>query len=212
MKDKSYMCEKCKTCNNSCSGIGKNLLTIEELDPIPARCFVDEIDLNEGDRKIISNPKRDGAIVSLIDSLLYEEQVTLQTAIGSKDLPHYVYNETVWVKTAMYFFGEKNHREPTAEEFLDLNKTNDPKYRLEYMLLFPHFIKINERARPEQIDKLKIFLKKADEVAAENIYRHGFNGACGLFTFLMMDAQNKGKTYTPSYTKAIFQPQNLISI
>lgn len=212
MKDQSCISEKCQSCDHSCGGLGKNLFTVEELAPIPAACFVDEVDLSEGDKKIISNPKRDGALVALIDSLLYEEQVTLQTAIGSKSLQHYVYNETVWVKTAMYFFGEKNHREPSADEFLELNKTNDPKYRLEYMLLFPHFIRINEKARPEQIDKLRTFLKKADEVAAENIYRHGFNGACGLFTVLMMAAQNQGSAYTPSYTKAIFEPQNLLSI
>lgn len=211
MKDISHISENCKECDHSCGGIGKNLLTVEELSPIPAKCFVDEIDLTEGDKKIISNPRRDGALVALIDSLLYEEQIALQRTIAKKEgmeySTHYLYNEDVWVKTAHYFFTEKHGRAPTADELFNLNEINDPKYRIEYLLLFPHMVKINERATHEKITKLGTFLKKADEVVEENIRRYGFNGACGFFTSVMEIAKELGKTYTPSYTNAIFEPK-----
>jgi len=201
---------KCRECGCMCGGIGKNLLTVEDLAPVPAKCFVEEVDLDEGDKILIANIKRDGALVALIDSLAYSEQKELQSSVGCINMPHYLYNETTWVATAKYFFGKENGREPTADELFELNVKNDPKYRAEYMLLFPHMIRVHERITPEKITKLEKFLAKAEEVVTENIRKHGFNGACGYFTVQMAEAlkANRLENYKPSYMQVILGKGN----
>jgi hypothetical protein len=194
---------KCQACNYLCGGIGKGLLTIEEIGRVPSKCFVEEVDLTEEDKKIISNYKRDGALVALIDSLIYEEQQKLQSSISCVDKPHYIYNERGWVDTAKYFFGKQYGREPSADELFELNVKNDPKYRIQYTLLFPHMIDINDQITPENLSKLTTFLKKADDVAAENIKKYGFNGACGLFTMQMIKARQRNRPFVPNYERII---------
>jgi hypothetical protein len=211
MRDLKLLSPKCAGCISPegplCGGIGKNILTVEELMPIPARCFVDELDLSEGDKKIITHPRRDGAYIALIDSLLEEEQEALQETVGFIDLGHYNFNQLIWVNTAKYLFGKEHNREPTEEEILSLYDKNNPRYRLEYMFLFPEMMEKNPKASLERIEKFRKFLSKGDEIAVENINRYRFNGACHTFRSQMRRAQIKGEPFIPSYTKVILEHQ-----
>ena len=201
--DATKISPKCKECGYSCGGIGKNLLTIDELARVPARCFVDEVDLTEGDKKIITHPRRDGAYIALIDSLIEREQKALQETVGFVDSPHYIFNQTVWVNTSKYLFGKEHNRDPSSEELEAMYDKNNPRYRLEYMFLFPEMMEINPKATIEKLDKFRKFLSKGDEVAVENITRFKFVGACHTFRNQIIRAQKNGVPFIPSYTKVI---------
>lgn len=211
MREHSMLSSKCVGCISPeaplCGGIKKNILTVGELATVPARCFVDEIDLTEADKAVITHPRRDGAYIALIDSLREDEQKTLQEAVGFIDQPHYVFNQLIWVNTAKYFFGKENNRAPYEEEIATLYDKNNPRYRLEYMFLFPEMMEINSKATPGKIEKFKNFLSKGDEIAVENINRYKFNGACHAFRIQMRRAQLNNKSFIPSYSKIILENQ-----
>lgn len=211
MRPVNLLSPKCAGCTSPdgplCGGIGKNILTVEELATVPARCFVDEVDLSEDDRKVITHPRRDGAYIALIDSLREKEQEVLQETVGFVDLGHYNFNQLIWVNTAKYFFGKEHNRAPTETEVSVLYDKNNPRYRLEYMFLFPEMMEINPRAKPEKVEKFKKFLSKGDEIAVENINRYRFNGASHTFRNQIRRAQSQGVPFVPSYTKVILEHQ-----
>lgn len=199
--------KRCQECDKTCRGIGKNMLMVEELAPIPARCFVDEVDLEPEDKRLITHPRRDGAYIALIDSLLREEKIALQETIGLVDPPHYTFNQTIWLDTAKYLFGKKNDRPPTNDEIMAIYEEHNPRYRLEYMFLFPEMIEINNTAKPERVTKLRKLLQKADEVAVENTDKYNYVGACHTFRNQMRRARIGNVDFTPSYTKVIFEKE-----
>jgi len=205
-------CPKCRQCDHNCGGLAKRALTLNEFSRVPAECFIAEIDLEEEDKKLISNHKREGAHIAMIDSLLETELISIQRTVGPVDAIHYHDNEIPWVNRTMELYKWTHAgREPSAEEFEMTFALNNPRYRAGYMLLFPEMIQINPNSTPTNQEKLKMFLEKASEVAMKNIEKYNHMGACHLFRTRIRDAELNGKIYVPSYTKAIFDPKNMLT-
>jgi hypothetical protein len=207
MIDPPLLSPGCRDCQNFCGGLAKKLLTIDDLTPVPVRCFINEVDLSEGDKRVISNPRREGWQVALIDCLKESELIHLQHSVGSIDTAFYTKNQRTWVETALHFWREQNKRDPTAGEIEKIYAQHNARYRAEFMLLFPEMTKVNPKATEEGRDKLRKFLGKADEIVAENIKQYGYIGACHLFRIQMAKAHENGKLFVPSYTAEIM-PQH----
>ncbi|MBP7708395.1 hypothetical protein KA107_01820 [Candidatus Pacearchaeota archaeon] len=90
----------------------------------------------------------------------------------------------------------------------DLEKvtTDSIRYGVVFALLYPEMVGINPRGvkRPDDREKAKLFLQKADEIAKANFKRHGAKGLADMFRVQYMGLPLEGrKDYSPSYEKAI---------
>jgi hypothetical protein len=206
MKDSSCIGEKCRTCDHSCGGLGKNLFTVEELTFIPPICFVDEVDLNDADKRLITNHQREGWQIAMIDALTWEELEKLRMSIDIIDQPHYRFNQKPWTQRAIDIFTWDHRGQiPTVDEQFEMNCRNDPRYRIEYMLLFPEMTGVSSYAQSNGHHiKLRKFLEKADEVIWENIKVNRYMGAPHIFRTHMREAEIRGISYKPSYTRVLF--------
>lgn len=203
--------EKCKECSK-CHGLEKRIHTIEQLEPIPAECFIAELNLEDDDKREITNHRREGAHIALIDSILTTELETLQTTVAPLDMPHYLFNQRPWFKRTDELYRVVNRKDPSQDELDAAYAPNNPRYRVAYALLFPELVSIRPEATEPDVTKFAKFLLKADEIADLNIKKFGFMGACHLFRIQLAAAQRQGVPYRPSYTRSIFRPESILTL
>lgn len=197
---------KCRKCEEQCGGLAKRALTVENLRHVPAKCFIGEVDLEEGDKQLISNHRREGWQIAMIDCLTESELTCLYETIGRKKSIHYSTNQNPWLKRTAELYEWKHQRKPDANEFDAAYGLNKERYRLAYTLLFPEHIIINDTAKPKNIDTFREFLTQADRVAAENILKYKEDGACPSFRIRMSDAETLKVSCNLSYVRAVFDP------
>lgn len=195
---------KCIECNR-CHGLERGTHTIDQLESIPAECFIAELDLEENERREITNHRREGAHIALIDSLLREELEALQTTVEPIDPPHYQFNQRPWLKRTDELYRVANQRDPTAEELHDAYALNNSRYRVAYTLLFPELVTLSKTSSEPGRVKLIKFLQKADEITRLNISKHGYMGACHLFRIQLAMAHRTGAPFMPSYVTTVIE-------
>ena len=208
MPEKKSLNPRCATCQEVCMGLAKRVLEISDIGSVPAKCFIGEVDLEEGDRKLISNHKREGWQIALIDCLKDEELTRLYETIGRKKPIHYATNQNPWLTRTEELYKWKHQKKPDASEFDEAYGLNKERYRIAYTLMFPEHVSINDTAKPENIITFREFLMQADRIAKENIAKYKEDGACPSFRTRMADAETLRVSCNLSYVRAIFDPVN----
>lgn len=197
----------------------KHSLRVVDLPAIPSQCFIDELDLTEHDKREISNPAKDGWIIAYIDSLRENERDVMEKLV-MKNLTfldpcgHYVNVQMPWVNRSQELYSLLRGVDPDSQEAAIMYaEENSGRFRIAYPLLYPEMVFRKESAletiNEREVELLKCYFGKAEEVSSDNYRRHGPKGLNDFLRAEWAKAKTIGVpwAYEPCYQHLI--PQEL---